>query len=230
MLKIVFSKAIFCYTRYMKFDQLPLSGSFKLERGGREFERIAFGTVDVNHPKYKKALKELPDKTVIAEQVKLERGHYDREEIIRRFGDILMEKIICSVPEAQPYESTHIVDREDPVKNIKQYELARDLRQLLGDLFIDRGIIGEDERDRIRFYTTIGTPLDKDYGIDGFFEFIDKEGKKHRATIDLTTRDPMFHEPHLLTDIYIWKEKIASNKSKKECSEEIFKLLFSLKN
>lgn len=41
--------------------------------------------------------------------------------------------------------------------------------------------------DRLKFYTSVGSSLDRFHGVDAFFEYLDKNKKLHRVTIDLTT-------------------------------------------
>jgi len=61
---------------------------------------------------------------------------------------------------------------------------ARDLRIEIIDLL---GLTEEKDMDRIKFYTAIGTPLDKWHSIDGFFEIEQENGPPVMITMDATT-------------------------------------------
>ncbi|KKS36866.1 MAG: hypothetical protein A3G49_03860 [Candidatus Sungbacteria bacterium RIFCSPLOWO2_12_FULL_41_11] len=61
---------------------------------------------------------------------------------------------------------------------------ARDLRIEIIDLL---GLTEEKDMDRIKFYTAIGTPLDKWHSIDGFFEIEQEHRPPIMITFDTTT-------------------------------------------
>lgn len=69
----------------------------------------------------------------------------------------------------------------DPANPNKNF--ARDLRiEIIDQLGLER----EEDMDRVKFYTSVGSPLDVFHGIDAFLEYTDKEGKTHRVTFDLS--------------------------------------------
>ena len=62
---------------------------------------------------------------------------------------------------------------------------AKELRGAL----IDAMDLGEDDFDNLEFYTALGIPvIDHMMGVDGFFEFKDKDGNLRRVTIDVTMK------------------------------------------
>lgn len=72
----------------------------------------------------------------------------------------------------QPWDPTN------PTKNF-----ARDIRLEVIDQL---GLEKEEDMDKVKFYTSVGSPLDVFHGIDAFLEYTDKEGKTHRVTFDLS--------------------------------------------
>ncbi len=130
---------------------------------GHLFEWQFIGEVDTANPEYQKELKKLQEEAV-------KRGATD--------GFISREQSIELAKKFQPY---------DPA-NPYEKPFARDIRVSLIDLMIIKGLITESEadKDRIKFYTAGGTPLDKFHSIDAFLEFEDKDGKIYRVTFDLS--------------------------------------------
>jgi len=88
------------------------------------------------------------------------------------------------------------VFEHDALKLVKKFQpedprnperaFARDLRIEIIDQL---GLTEEKDMDRVKFYTAIGTPLDKWHGIDGFFEIEEANGQIIRITLDATTID-----------------------------------------
>lgn len=84
----------------------------------------------------------------------------------------------------------------DAMKLVKKFQpgdprnperaLARDLRIEIIDQL---GLTEEKDMDKVKFYTAIGTPLDKWHSIDGFFEIELENGITVRITLDATTID-----------------------------------------
>ncbi|HTK60586.1 MAG TPA: hypothetical protein VL283_05295 [Candidatus Baltobacteraceae bacterium] len=62
---------------------------------------------------------------------------------------------------------------------------AKELRGAL----IDAMDLSEEEFDDLEFYSALGIPvIDHMMGVDGFFEFKDKDGNRRRVTIDVTMK------------------------------------------
>ncbi len=130
---------------------------------GNLFEWQFIGEVDTANPGYRKELKKLQEEAA-------EKG--------KTGGFISREQSLELAKKFQPY---------DPA-NPHEKPFARDIRVSLIDLMIIKGLIteSEEDKDRIKFYTAGGTPLDKFHGIDAFLEFEDKGGKKYLVTFDLS--------------------------------------------
>lgn len=79
------------------------------------------------------------------------------------------------------YEQVKLAQPGDPTDPKKGF--ARDLRLAVSDAL---GLVGDDI-DGLRFFTAIGTTLDKFEGVDAFFEVVDPtSGKRYRITMDAT--------------------------------------------
>src|SRR3989344_3568712 len=84
----------------------------------------------------------------------------------------------------------------DALKLVKKFQpgdpknpergFARDLRIEIIDQL---GLTEEKDMDKVKFYTAIGSPLDKWHSIDGFFEIEETNGQIIRITLDATTID-----------------------------------------
>lgn len=71
-------------------------------------------------------------------------------------------------------------------------DFARDIRIEV----IDRlNLAKEEDMERVKFYTAVGSPLDVFHGVDAFLEYADEEGGIHRVTFDLSL-DPGKEEKH----------------------------------
>jgi len=136
----------------------------KFEQTGHLFEWQFIGEVDTTSREYQKELK------------KLQEGAAE-EGVINGF--IPREKAIELAKKFQPFDPTH------PNK-----PFARDIRISLLDLMIGKNMItdSEEDQDRVKFYTAVGTPLDKFHGTDAFIEFKNSDDKKYLITFDLTVR------------------------------------------
>ncbi|MDO8430076.1 MAG: hypothetical protein Q7S73_01790 [bacterium] len=132
------------------------------ESTGHLVEWQHIGKVDSENSKYQKALKEAQ----IEEAKKTGKsGEYMRfrtaMELARQFS---------------PY---------DPTNPDKPF--ARDIRIAFQDLLESAGALKEEDRDLVRFFTAVGTPLDKFHGVDGWLEYLDpKDRKRYFATFDFT--------------------------------------------
>lgn len=135
----------------------------KMEQTGGLFEWQFIGKVDTENRDYQKELKKLQEEGA-------------REGATNGF--IKRAKAMELVRKFQPCDPT----------NPYQKPFSRDIRVSLIDLMIIKGLISDDDEDknRIKFYTAVGTPLDKFHSIDAFIEFEDKNGKKYPVTFDLT--------------------------------------------
>lgn len=105
------------------------------------------------------------------------RGLWDGESK-KRVGDETLPYLsyrdaLTVVREFQPGDPTN------PKK-----ELARELRLAVADVLG----IPEDALDRVRFYTAVGSLLDKIHGVDGVIEVADANGNVTTATLDLSLR------------------------------------------
>ena len=127
---------------------------------GRMFEADFLGSVrDI--PEMRKRIKELWDGTSQT-----------------RVGDAALpylkfQDALTVVREFQPGDPTN------PKK-----ELARELRLAVADALG----VPEDQLDRVRFYTAVGSLLDTIHGVDGVVEVADERGGVSIATLDLSLR------------------------------------------
>jgi|GEM_PF-1304401 len=71
-------------------------------------------------------------------------------------------------------------DPTNPEKRLPHDLLVEIRCRIFGDEFSD------EEGDRLKFYSAIGTPLDLYHGIDGWFEFIDLANRQVIVTVDVT--------------------------------------------
>lgn len=71
-------------------------------------------------------------------------------------------------------------------------DFARDIRIEI----IDRlNLAKEEDMERVKFYTAVGSPLDVFHGVDAFLEYAGEEGEIYRVTFDLSL-DPGKEEKH----------------------------------
>ncbi|GEM_PF-902644 len=131
--------------------------SKSFEQTGDIFEWQYIGQIDTKNPEYQKAL----------EDVRHSESRAGMED-----GYIRFRKAIDLAKKFQPY---------DPVNPDKHF--ARDIRIAVQDLL---GLKTEEEMDRVKFYTAVGSPLDKFHSVDAFIEYTDENGETVRATFDLT--------------------------------------------
>jgi|GEM_PF-1148674 len=75
----------------------------------------------------------------------------------------------------------------DPTNPDKDF--ARELRMAIADRLIADGVITEAERDRVKYFTAVKTPLDILHGVDAFVELDRPNGRPERVTLDLSLRD-----------------------------------------
>jgi hypothetical protein len=134
----------------------------KSEQTGNIFEWQFIGEIDTSSREYQKELHKLQEEAA-------QKGSID--------GHIPYKKAVELATKFQPFDPTH------PNK-----PFARDVRISLLDLMISKGMItdSEDDQDRIKFYTSVKTPLDVFHGIDAFVQFKDSNEKKYLITFDLT--------------------------------------------
>ncbi len=157
---------------------------------GHLFEWQYIGEIDTKNPAYQKALQE----AVSSEE---RAGMTD--------GYIRFRKAMELVKKFQPY---------DPANPNKHF--ARDIRVELQDLL---GLTTEEEMDRVKFYTAVGSPLDKRHSVDAFIEYTDKSGETFRATFDLTTNP---QKQAYKTDIVVQLKDLPDpNTNKKEYNSAI---------
>ncbi len=71
--------------------------------------------------------------------------------------------------------------QQDPLNPDKPF--ANELRQAVIEAL---ELETEQEMDRVRFYSAIGTPADKWHGIDGWIEYQTPQGRKIIVTVDVT--------------------------------------------
>lgn len=119
-------------------------------------------------------------------------------------GKMFEEDFVGSIPKGADYRSALLKLQEKSKKNgyvgfndsvdlVKKFQpwdptnpgkdFARDLRIEV----IDRlNLAKEEDMEKVRFYTAVGSPLDVFHGVDAFLEYADKEGEIHRVTFDLS--------------------------------------------
>jgi hypothetical protein len=135
----------------------------KLNLTGNLFEAEQIGEVDTKNPEYQKALR-----AAQAQEAK----------VGKEGGYIRFRAALELAKKFQP---------SDPTNPEKPF--GRELRIALQDIL---NLDAPEDYDRVKFYTAVGTPLDKFHGVDAFVEFEkeDKETKRvdvYRATFDFTT-------------------------------------------
>ena len=130
----------------------------KIELTGRLFEEELVGEADIKNPEYQKALK-------IAQE--------QEAKTLKKEGYLRFRKALELAKKFQPGDPTN-----------PRRPFGRELRIALQDLL---NLKTEEEMDRVKFYTAIGTPLDKIHGVDAFMEYEDLDKKIYRATFDFTT-------------------------------------------
>ena len=129
-----------------------------MEYTGNLFESQFIGEADTDNPKYRQAL---------------EKAKKEEEKAGMKDGYIRFRKAMELARQSQTY---------DPTNPNKPF--ARDIRIAFQDLL---KLETPEEMDLVRFFTAVGTPLDKLHGVDGFLEYLDpKDRKRYFATFDLT--------------------------------------------
>lgn len=157
---------------------------------GHLFEWQYIGEIDTKNPKY---------------QTELEKVRREEEKAGMTDGYIRFRKAMELAKKFQPYDPTN------PNKHF-----ARDIRIELQDLL---GLTTEEEMDRVKFYTAVGSPLDRRHSVDAFIEYTDEKGETFRATFDLTTNP---QKQAYKTDIVVQMKDIPDpNSDKKEYNEAI---------
>ena len=131
--------------------------SKSFEQTGDLFEWQYIGQIDAKNPEYQKALEEVR---------KSEAQNGEKNGYVR------FRKALDLAKKFQPYDPTN------PDKHF-----ARDIRIAVQDLL---GLKTEEEMNRVKFYTAVGSPLDKLHSVDAFIEYTDENGEIVRATFDLT--------------------------------------------
>lgn len=160
----------------------------KFELTENLFRYQAVGEVDVSNPDYQKALKKLRE---------------EEKEAGLKGGQISFEKTVELAKKFQPHDPTH------PIK-----PFARDMRISLLDLMIGKKWVeqNEEDQDRVKFYTAVGTPLDKLYGAHAFIEYKDRDGERYYATLDLSLAKKAEYKSDIiiskLPDPHLEEEKI----------------------
>lgn len=162
----------------------------KSEYTGGLFEDQFIGVVDTNNPEYQTELHK-------AETEEAEQGMDNR---YIRFKKAL--------------ELTKKFQSSDPTNPSKPF--GRDLRIALQDIL---KLENEEEMDMVKFYTAVGTPLDKIHGVDAFIEIDGGKEGTFRTTFDLTTNP---HKKAYKSDMVISEENLSDpNLEEKEYLRQI---------
>lgn len=138
-------------------------------------------------------------------------------------------------------KSNGFVFFRDAMKLTKEYQpgdprnpgrpFARDLRIEVIDQL---GLTEEKDMDRIKFYTAIGTPLDRWHGIDGFFEIEQEQGPPILITLDATTitaEEKIRRGQEIKADIVVSEKEVNISDEEKlpekisGIAEEVIKIL-----
>lgn len=90
----------------------------------------------------------------------------------------------------------HLV--QDPTNPSKPF--ANELRIVVIDAL---GLKSEDEMDRVRFYSAIGTPADVFHGVDGWMEYESPDGRQFVVTLDVTKNTEVLKNRK--ADVVIWE-------------------------
>jgi hypothetical protein len=73
---------------------------------------------------------------------------------------------------------------------VPEKDLPRDLRLEVFELLLEKGLVKRGQEDRVKIYTSVGTPFDYKHGIDTFLELEDEKGNIiARVTLDITQRE-----------------------------------------
>ncbi|HBB49850.1 TPA: hypothetical protein DCZ50_03125 [Candidatus Nomurabacteria bacterium] len=118
------------------------------------------------------------------------------------------------------------------VKKYQPFDPTNPQKPFLKDLKLEMaevlGLESDEDMDRIKIYTAVNSILDIDFGIDGFIEFEDKDGKIRMLTLDVTRNKakieddafradmPIDDIPDIITEkteyfeyLRVWAEKAA---------------------
>lgn len=153
----------------------------KFEQTGNLFEWQFIGEVNTNSREYQKELRRFQEE---AAEKGATQGHIPYQEALE-----LAKKF-------QPFDPT----------NPHKKPFARDIRVSLIELMENKGLLPKDstneDKDRVKFYTAVKTPLDTFHSVDAFIEFEDLNGKKYLVTFDLTLNP---HKKEHRSDIIVQK-------------------------
>lgn len=133
---------------------------------GKEYEFDLVGEIKIDDPAYKQELAKL-------------------QEAVRARG--YQPKRSDSLPFREAVELTKKFQPGDPTN--PQKDFAREIRLALAEKL---GLENDQEMNRLKFYTSVGSPLDA-HGIDGFFTFsyIDAQGYPKECVVSFdVTRNP----------------------------------------
>lgn len=155
---------------------------------------------------------------------KVDRGQVCEEALLGRYRVGRNEKIPVPInKDMRTYAKARnfIIDF---VKDHQPMESAKKEENISGQL---ESIIRSrltDERlsfSAVNFYTAVGSPLDYQYGVDGWVEIIDLDGKKEIITFDLKTGS--YANPNIQADILLRLDLKEDGFTPKQTITELFK-------
>ena len=104
------------------------------------------------------------------------------------------------LPYDKAFQLAHEIQPGDPTNPEKNS--ANDLRIAIIECLEKRGFLDPDNEDDVKFYISVGQPLDLFHGIDAFIEFQDKNKNIYRVTLDETTDPQKLAEGHKANIIF----------------------------
>lgn len=156
-----------------------MPGEYESRRGysGRLYEQDFFWSINAENPGYLRKLNNIKQPSQ-KESFDYYVNFKDALELAKKF-----QPIDKTDPSKEP------VDPANP-----RAPLLRDLKEAL----VEQMDLSDDQADRLKLYTAVGSPLDKFHGVDAFVEY---DGKI--ITLDITMRET---EGEKKADVIITKE------------------------
>lgn len=107
------------------------------------------------------------------------------------------------------------VKRHQPIERNEQ-NVSREIEDMVKSKLRDKGV----NILNVRFYTAVGSPLDYQYGIDGWIEITDSSGKNKMITFDLKTGN--YSDSNIQADIMLKLDVREDGFTAKQTLKELF--------
>ncbi len=106
-----------------------------------------------------------------------------------------------------------------PHKNEQDEEnISKEVEQIIKEKLNESDL---PKPDTVKFYTAVSTPLDYQYGIDGWIEILEQNGNKELITFDLKTGN--YKDSSIQADIMLKLDLQADGFTPKETLSELFR-------